>query len=108
MADRVVLILISSLAVWRIAHMLVSEEGPFNIFDRLRGVFRVKYTEMTSEPYGLNFLSKLFSCVYCLSLWLALLVCVAVFGIHSWLDVVTIFAVSALAIFYEEVINGTR
>jgi len=60
-----------SLFVWRICSLLVREEGPFSIFDRLRHLVGVKQNEL-SINYGETFLSKLFSCVWCMSVWVAL------------------------------------
>lgn len=48
------------LAVWRITHLLVAEDGPFEIVVRLRAQL----------PVG--FWSGLVDCFYCLSLWIAL------------------------------------
>jgi hypothetical protein len=51
--------LLATVAVWRITHLLSSEDGPWNIVARLR------------RGLGSGMLSKLFTCFYCLSLWIA-------------------------------------
>jgi hypothetical protein len=43
-----------------------------------------------------------------MSVWVSIGITALVFGVNTWLDVATILAVSSLAIFYEELINGTR
>jgi hypothetical protein len=48
------------LAVWRITHLLGSEDGPREIFVRLRRLA------------GVGFWGDLLDCFYCLSLWIAL------------------------------------
>jgi hypothetical protein len=53
-------LLIVLLAVWRITHLLWGEDGPGDIFVRLR-----KFA-------GKSFLGRLLDCFYCLSLWIAL------------------------------------
>jgi len=51
--------LIAVLAVWRVAHLLWGEDGPGDIFLRLR------------RFAGKSFFGKLLDCFYCLSLWVA-------------------------------------
>lgn len=57
------------LAVWRLTSLFVREEGPFDIFPRLRLRLGVKYEAI---PYGTNVFSKAIICVWCFSLWVAL------------------------------------
>ncbi len=47
------------LAVWRVTHLLASEDGPGDIVVKLRALL------------GQNWLGKLMDCFYCLSLWIA-------------------------------------
>lgn len=51
-------LLIAALASWRLAYMLTHEDGPWQIFTRLR----------TRWPLG-----GLLTCLYCLNVWAALL-----------------------------------
>jgi len=48
------------LCVWRIAHLLYAEDGPWNVVVRLR------------RRAGAGFWGDLLDCFYCLSLWIAL------------------------------------
>jgi hypothetical protein len=49
---------VAALAVWRVTHLLSTEEGPWRCFRRLReAIARLSETVMT--------------CFYCLSLWVA-------------------------------------
>jgi hypothetical protein len=50
---------ISVLSVWRITHLLASEDGPANLLVRLRTIL------------GQSFWGTLMDCFYCLSLWVA-------------------------------------
>ena len=52
-------LLIAILAVWRITHLFSGEDGPGDIFLRLRRLA------------GKSFLGQLLDCFYCLSLWFA-------------------------------------
>ena len=51
--------LISALAVWRATHLLHAEDGPWDVFLRLRRLS------------GEGMIGRLFDCFYCLSLWVA-------------------------------------
>src|ERR1035438_7929939 len=48
------------LAVWRVTHLLNGEDGPWEIFVRLR------------KLAGAGFWGELLDCFYCLSLWISL------------------------------------
>lgn len=48
-----------TLAVWRLAHLLSQEDGPFDLVFKLRRLA------------GQGFFGRLLDCFYCLSLWLA-------------------------------------
>ena len=48
-----------ALAVWRVTHLLWEEDGPADMFVRLRRLA------------GSSFLGRLLDCFYCLSLWVA-------------------------------------
>lgn len=57
------------LVVWRVAYMVTSENGPFAIFLRLRALVTRAYEGHSKE----GTLYELFTCPYCLSVWLAFL-----------------------------------
>lgn len=52
---------VSVLAVWRVTHLLCEEDGPGDLFARLRGAL------------GHGFFGQMLDCFYCLSLWVAAL-----------------------------------
>ena len=65
-------LLVWSLAVFRVTHLLVVDDGPFGIFRRIRewvGVFRENGTVVVTREW---LWSGLLSCHWCLSVWLAL------------------------------------
>lgn len=51
--------LLGSLGVWRIVHLLNSEDGPWDLLARLR------------KWAGAGWLGHLLDCFYCLSIWVA-------------------------------------
>ncbi len=59
-------IIIGSLAVWRLSHALVKENGPRDWFVR----YRARLARKQKRSGGLF---DLFSCVYCLSFWIGLI-----------------------------------
>jgi hypothetical protein len=63
--------LVLTLATWRISSILVEEDGPFEVFDKLRHKLGVRYDEH-SYPYGENELAKTLTCIWCVSPWVGL------------------------------------
>lgn len=51
---------VCSLAVWRVTHLLVEEDGPGDVVARVRG------------RLGARALGRLMDCFFCLSIWVAL------------------------------------
>jgi len=51
--------MLGTLGVWRVTHLLSSEDGPWNLLKRVRRLA------------GSGFWSSLIGCFYCLSLWVA-------------------------------------
>ena len=58
--------IILALATWRISSLLCDEDGPWNIFSRLRNKVGVKYNEQ-NELYASNEIAKIFTCLWCIS-----------------------------------------
>ena len=56
-------LLLAVLAAYRVAHMLAQEDGPFDLFARLRGRF---------DPAQSTWLGRGLNCVACLSFWVSL------------------------------------
>lgn len=63
-------LLLLCLATWRLAYMLTQETGPFAIFTRLRKRF----------PLG-----GVTTCIYCMSVWTALLGYIVLQSPFAWL-----------------------
>jgi len=51
---------VSTLAVWRLTHLLSEEDGPWDIIVRVR------------ERIGPGILGQMLDCFYCLSVWIAI------------------------------------
>lgn len=52
-------LVLAVLSVWRLTHLLVVEDGPWDLCARLRSTL------------GTQMLGRMFRCFYCLSLWIA-------------------------------------
>lgn len=85
------------LAGWRLASLLVTEDGPFKVFERIRWHF---------QPVGIvsdhDFFEALFNCMWCMTVWTT-----ALMGL-VWLfvpDAVILVAATSIAIF-PELISG--
>lgn len=59
-------LIVGGLAVWRLSHMIVKENGPLMVFTRLRA-----FLGRTQKRSGGLF--DMISCVYCISFWIGLL-----------------------------------
>jgi len=88
-------LLIAVLAVWRVTHLFWGEDGPGDIFVRLR------------RRAGGSWFGRLLDCFYCLSLWVAAPVAWKL-GCN-WLERVLLWAgLSAGAILLERVTSRTQ
>jgi hypothetical protein len=76
------------------------EEGPFKLFERFRDLLGVTYE-------GENFTSKLFSCVYCLSMWTSIFFWV-LFVLNPLVGIIVAgpFALSAGVCFIDHLIEN--
>lgn len=82
------------LAVWRVAHLLAAEDGPWDAIVRLRRLA------------GAGFWGNLLDCFYCLSLWLAAPLALLI-G-EGWGERLLLWpALSGGAILLERLIPGT-
>ena len=64
--------LLVGLAGWRVASLLVQEDGPFEVFTRLRklaGHDEVEVLTMEPEHWFKGFFYSIFGCVWCMSIW---------------------------------------
>lgn len=101
--------LIMALATWRISAMLSYEDGPRDVFRKLRETMGIEHQD--DIPYQIvvvndTFLASLFSCLWCVSVWIGAIIYV---GHILWPDIVYLlmpFALSAVAIVIEKVARG--
>lgn len=98
------MLVVLAFATWRIAHMLVKELGPMNLFEKMRHRAGIRL-DATGEPYALDpdaFLPSVLTCVYCTSVWVGLFFTVlGGISIHLSFWVAAPFAFSAVAVLLE-------
>lgn len=99
-------VLLLPFATWRISSVLHREDGPFCIAQRLREIVGVKYDDF-SAPYGENVFSQALACMWCLSVWVALVLMLFVVYLPQQMSAIIVapFGLSALAIIVDELIE---
>ena len=101
------LLLIATLATYRLTSMLNNEAGPADIFGRFRSLIGVKLDEY-SVPYGTNWVAEGVLCFYCLSVWIgfgittAILITAILGNVNVALWVLFPFAISGAAVFLKK------
>jgi hypothetical protein len=94
--------LILCLVTWRISSLLVDEPAPFELLSKFRRKIGVKY-DANGNAIGENELAKLFTCVWCASIWVGWFVALAHY--QSWNFIVYGLAYSAGAIVIERAVS---
>lgn len=61
-------VIVAALATWRIAHMLLYENGPFKVLRRLRVMLGVMYYDDDSDNIASS-KYEITTCIWCLSVW---------------------------------------
>ena len=110
------------LVCWRITSLLVSEDGPWDVFAKLRARIGVYY-DARSVAQGRNVIAKALTCVWCTSIWVSIpLATLYAFdrmtadhyksaNIRTWMipEILPIFcfamAISAITIFIDSIVE---
>lgn len=89
------------LAVWRVSYMLVHEEGPNDVFIKLREASGVQYDDKTGETVSWNDWTPLI-CIWCTSLYVAVIL--------SWAPkrLITMFATSGIAVIVDKLVSKNK
>ena len=95
--------LILALATWRIASLITYEEGPFEVFERLRTLAGVRSNDY--GRYGTNELARGLICLWCCSTWIGALGALTYWWNDSAIWLALPFALSAGAILVDELIG---
>lgn len=91
-------LIVIALAVWRFSYMLINEDGPFDILDRVRRLAN-----------RVDTISALFACIYCMSIWIAAaLLLLRTVSLTVFEIIVYIGALSAIAIAVQHTIERLK
>jgi len=85
-------VLVAVLATWRVSHLVVAEDGPWDVVVRAR------------RWAGSGMLGRLMDCFYCASLWVAA-PCALIVAREFWTWLVAWLALSGGACLLERVTN---
>lgn len=80
-----------TLAVYRVAHMIAIEDGPFDVFAKIRGRF---------DPDQKTWVGRGLNCTLCISFWMAGLA--ALIANASWWEWL---AIAGMIVVWHEVIS---
>lgn len=58
-------------ATWRVASLLVQEDGPWGVFMKLRELAGIEHDDGEVFIIPSNFFAGILSCVWCASMWVA-------------------------------------
>ena len=98
-------LIVLALATWRLSSLISAEEGPYNIFGRLRSKVGVYYIGERVDASGE--LAKLISCTWCLSVWIGAIAGVTYYFLREpivW--IVLPLSLSAAAIIVGKFVEG--
>jgi hypothetical protein len=94
-------LIVAAIATWRLSNLFVHEDGPLDVFRKLRDVLGAYILGDDDQP--LTTLGRLFSCVWCLSVWIGAALTAISFS-ALWVLALP-FALSAAAIWIDEYAN---
>lgn len=98
--------ILCALAVYRLAELLVLDDGPFEIFDRIRKFFGQQSAIITG-PSVIKEIALLLSCPFCVAIWLSFIGVFFVFLPSLPGDVfLVIFALAGVQAFLEQFSNS--
>jgi len=94
---------ILALAVFRVTSLLVREDGPWEVFARLRHAVGVRYSA-ANVAMGTNELAKGLTCMWCASVWIGAAFSLAFLTMPEWTFLMSLpLAMSALTVGIERV-----
>lgn len=98
-------VILGALATWRITHMLLYENGPFEALRRGREALGVRYLEDSNTI--VSYKHELTVCMWCLSVWVGIAITLLLWALPSGgLYVCAPFALSAVVIFMHRSLGG--
>lgn len=102
----IISIIIIILATWRLSSFFSKlEDGPFNIFHKLRKIAGVRY-DKNGDAYGSNHFAKGLLCLWCNSVWFAIILVLLYYLLGTILMLIALpLAISAVVIIIDQIIG---
>src|SRR5688572_3138767 len=97
--------IIAALAVYRLASMIAYEDGPADVFARLRGRVAAVAWDGKPETWGQHWAARGLSCPLCVSFWLAWPAALLLPWPGPGLYILTALALSAVTVLIVRVVN---
>lgn len=101
--------LVMGLSTWRLSSFLVNENGPWDIFVKVREVLGIQHDEdgdiISWSGVG-NFFGPLLECLWCTSVWVGFVVYASYFAWTPVFHLHLVLALSTVAILVNERTNG--
>jgi hypothetical protein len=93
--------IILALATSRASSLVAYDHGPWDVMDKIRHLIGVRFDEQ-SRPFGSNEFARMALCIWCNSIWIALVLLVLLALLPSyWWFLVAPLAMSEVAIMGE-------
>ncbi len=95
------LFLLLSLATWRFSSLLADEDGPFEIFEKIRTFLGVRTDPKTGKQFFMNSIAKGVVCVWCNSIWFGGLLALLLDNTSVIMYLLHVLALSAIAVIID-------
>lgn len=92
---------ILALVTWRVSSLLVNEDGPFYVFERIRARVGVQNHTVDNQ----RFLAQVLSCLWCCSIWVGAFWTLLLFLLPQSIWLAIPFALSAGTIFLAKMLE---
>ena len=96
MLDSLINLLMLSLIVYRLAHMITREDGPFGLAIKFRGFIAVRMGDD-------SFVTQGFFCPLCVGFWIASVVAYGMYHGQGFVVVLQWLAIAGLSAFMERI-----
>lgn len=95
----IALLLVCGLTTWRISALYLYDAGPFDMFVKIRSVAGVY------EPGEVRGMAQLFSCMWCMSVWVGAGVAVASVAFVGPMGFATALPSSTIAVVIDKIVR---
>ena len=103
MSDEIRILLLA-FATYRIAELISVDEGPYDIFERIRSFFKVRAMASGKQSGFMMNVAKLLECPFCVGIWISIAAGFVYLWYNPVADFITIiFAIAGIQAFLENI-----